>query len=62
MNLPVNAAKIAAGMGARVTVMGISQEISRLDYIGNIFGGRVDTGIMDAKSIPHMVASSPIKP
>lgn len=36
-----NAAKIAAGMGARVTIFDVSH--SRLQYLDDIFGGRVTT-------------------
>lgn len=36
-----NAAKIAAGMGARVTVL--DQSLQRLRYLDDIFGGRVQT-------------------
>ncbi|HHV78110.1 MAG TPA: alanine dehydrogenase [Firmicutes bacterium] len=37
----INAARIAVGMGARVTVLDVREE--RLRYIDDIFGGRVNT-------------------
>ncbi len=54
-NVGLNAAKIASGMGARVTVMGVSEEAQRSDYISNVFRGYVDTGIINAETVPLMV-------
>ncbi|MBR5914257.1 MAG: alanine dehydrogenase [Selenomonadaceae bacterium] len=44
-----NAAKIAAGMGARVTVIDVS--IDRLRYLDDIFGGRVQTVMSNSYNI-----------
>lgn len=48
-----NAAKMAAGLGARVTVMDISK--SRLDYLDDIFFGRITTLLYDEYSAAEMV-------
>ncbi|MEW6244685.1 MAG: alanine dehydrogenase [Bacillota bacterium] len=48
-----NAAKIACGMGARVTVFDISAE--RLRYLDDIFGGRVQTVMSNPYSIAEAV-------
>ncbi|NTV90764.1 MAG: alanine dehydrogenase [Clostridiales bacterium] len=48
-----NAAKIAAGMGARVTVMDINQ--SRLSYLDDIFGGRISTLLFDEYTLGGMI-------
>lgn len=47
-----NAAKIAVGMGAQVTILDINAQ--RLEYIDNIFGGKVQT----LMSTPHNIAQS----
>jgi alanine dehydrogenase len=49
----INAAKIAVGMGARVTVLDISLE--RLRYIDDIFGARIRTLYSDLSSIENSV-------
>ena len=48
----LNAAKIACGMGARVSVLDISQ--SKLAYIDDVFGGRVATLYSSAYRIAEM--------
>lgn len=48
-----NAAKVAAGMGARVTVIDRSAE--RLVYLDDIFGGRVTTVMSNSYNIAHWV-------
>lgn len=53
-NVGLNAAKIASGMGARVTIMGISEEARRLDYISSILGRCVDTRTINAESVSLM--------
>lgn len=45
-----NAAKIAVGMGAQVTILDINAQ--RLEYIDNVFGGKVQT----LMSTPHNIA------
>lgn len=49
----INAAKIAVGMGARVTVMDINK--SRLSYIDDAFNGRVSTLIYNEYNAAEMV-------
>ncbi len=48
-----NAAKIAAGMGANVTVLDIN--VQRLSYLDDIFGGRVGTLIFNSYNAAEMV-------
>lgn len=48
-----NAAKIAAGMGARVTIMDVNK--ARLGYLDDIFGGRVATVIYSRYNAAQMV-------
>ncbi|SEP37432.1 alanine dehydrogenase [Propionispora vibrioides] len=48
-----NAAKIAAGMGARVTV--IDRSVERLGYLDDIFGGRIVTVMSNSYNIAHWV-------
>jgi alanine dehydrogenase len=48
-----NAAKIALGMGARVTVMDINQ--SRLAHLDDVFGGRVATLVSNEYNVAEMV-------
>ncbi len=48
-----NAAKIALGMGARVTVMDINQ--ARLAHLDDIFGGRVATLVSNEYNVADMV-------
>lgn len=47
-----NAAKMAVGMGARVTIMDINR--SRLSYLDDIFGGRVSTLIYNEFNAAEM--------
>lgn len=49
----MNAAKMAVGMGARVTVMDINQ--SRLAQLDDIFGGRVATLVSNEYNVAEMV-------
>jgi alanine dehydrogenase len=51
-----NAAKIAAGMGARVTILDKSAE--RLTYLDDIFGGRVTTVMSNGYNIANWVAKA----
>lgn len=48
-----NAAKIAAGMGARVTVMDVNK--NRLSYLDDVFAGRINTLIYNEYSAAEMV-------
>lgn len=48
-----NAAKMAVGLGARVTVMDISKP--RLEYLDDLFSGRVATLIYDSYTVAQMV-------
>jgi len=48
-----NAARLAAGMGARVRVMDVS--LSRLAYLDDIFSGRITTVISDEYNIERFV-------
>lgn len=48
-----NAAKIAAGMGARVTI--IDKSIDRLNYLDDLFGGRVVTIMSNSYNIANWV-------
>lgn len=54
-NVGFNAAKIASGMGARVTIMGIAEEAQRLDYVNNVLGGCVDTCVINVENVSLMV-------
>ncbi len=45
----MNACKAALGLGANVTVM--SQDLSRLDYLSDVFGGQIQTVYSDTKNI-----------
>jgi alanine dehydrogenase len=49
-----NAAKVAAGLGARVTVIDLS--IDRLRYLDDVFGGRVATVMSNSFNIAEWVA------
>jgi len=49
-----NAAKVAAGMGARVAILDISAD--RLRYLDDIFGGRVSTIMSNAHNIAGCAA------
>lgn len=51
-----NATKIAAGMGARVTILDKSAE--RLTYLDDIFGGRVTTVMSNGYNIANWVAKA----
>lgn len=48
-----NAAKMAVGMGARVTILDLS--IDRLRYLDDIFGGRVETVMSNSYNIAKAV-------
>ncbi len=52
-NVGINAAKIAVGMGAQVTVLDVSAK--RLAYLDDIFGGRVQTLISNHYTIANAV-------
>jgi len=49
-----NAAKVAAGLGARVTIIDLS--IDRLRYLDDVFGGRVATVMSNSYNIAEWVA------
>lgn len=51
-----NAAKIAVGMGANVTILDVN--IARLEYLDDIFEGRVTTLYSNVKNIEECVAKS----
>jgi alanine dehydrogenase len=48
-----NAARMAVGLGARVTVLDISQ--SRLAYLDDVFGGRINTLLFNDYALGEMV-------
>jgi len=52
-NVGANAAKVAAGMGARVFVL--DSDIRRLAYLDDIFQGRVNTVFSDTVAIEELV-------
>ena len=52
----LNAAKIAVGMGAEVTVLDLS--IPRLNYIDDIFHGRIQTLASDSSNIEEAVVNA----
>ncbi|RMF97388.1 MAG: alanine dehydrogenase [Candidatus Schekmanbacteria bacterium] len=52
----INAAKIACGMGAEVTVLDIKQE--KMAYIEDIFGSRIFTLISNSKNIEEKAAEA----
>lgn len=52
----INAAKIAAGMGARVTVLDLDAE--RLAYLDDVFGGRVQTLVSTPYALETMVSQA----
>ena len=49
----INAAKIAVGMGAKVTVLDI--DVRRLNFIEDVFFGRVDTLYSDAETLARLL-------
>lgn len=53
-----NAARIAMGLGARVTIIDI--DVDRLEYIDQVFGPRVDTLFSNPSNIEEMVAQSDV--
>ncbi len=55
-NVGTNAAKIAVGMGANVTVLDISAK--RLAYLDDIFGGRIQTLLSNSYNIAHAVRNA----
>ena len=52
----INATKIALGLGARVTVLDINH--SRLQYLDDIFGGRVQTLASNPGNIAEVIAEA----
>ena len=55
-NVGTNAARLAVGMGANVTVLDISQK--RLAYLDDIFGGRVQTLLSNSYNIARAVRNA----
>ncbi len=55
-NVGTNAAKMAVGMGANVTILDISTK--RLAYLDDIFGGRVQTLLSNSYNIAHAVKAA----
>ena len=55
-NVGTNAAKIASGMGANVTVLDISSK--RLAYLDDIFGGRIQTLLSNSYNIARAVKNA----
>jgi alanine dehydrogenase len=51
-----NAAKMAVGLGANVTILDVST--ARLEYLDDIFGGRVNTLFSNVQNIEQSVAES----
>lgn len=49
----INAAKMAVGLGARVTVVDIN--VNRLAYLDDVFGGRVSTLVFNEFNVAQMV-------
>lgn len=49
----INAAKIAVGMGAKVTMLDIN--VKRLNYIDDVFFGRVDTLYSDSDTLARLL-------
>lgn len=52
-NVGTNAAKMAAGMGARVTIL--DKSIARLNYLDDIFGGKLVTVVSNSFNIADWV-------
>ncbi len=55
-NVGTNAAKIAVGMGANVTILDLNTK--RLAYLDDIFGGRVQTLLSNSLHIAHAVKNA----
>ena len=55
-NVGTNAAKMAVGLGANVTVLDIS--LKRLSYLDDIFGGRVQTLLSNSYNIANAVKNA----
>jgi len=55
-NVGTNAAKIAVGMGASVTVLDVN--LKRLAYLDDIFGGRVQTLLSNSYNIANAVKNA----
>ena len=55
-NVGLNAAKLAVGMGANVTVLDISSK--RLAYLDDIFGGRIQTLLSNSYNIARSVKNA----
>jgi alanine dehydrogenase len=52
----INAAKMAVGLGADVTILDVN--MSRLEYLDDVFGGRVTTLYSNTSNIEQSVAES----
>lgn len=52
----INAAKMAVGLGAEVTILDVSH--SRLEYLDDVFGGRITTLYSNTQNIEKSVTSS----
>lgn len=52
----INAAKMAVGLGAKVTIMDINK--NRLSYLDDVFSGRVSTLIYNEYNVAQMVKSA----
>lgn len=52
----INAARIAVGLGARVTI--INRDLNRMRYIDDLFQGRVDTLISNSDNIERLLLAS----
>ncbi len=55
-NVGINAAKMAVGLGANVTVVDVN--IKRLAYLDDVFGGRVQTLISNSYNIANAVRNA----
>ncbi len=55
-NVGANAAKIAVGLGANVTILDIN--VKRLAYLDDVFGGRVQTLLSNSYNIAHAVKNA----
>jgi alanine dehydrogenase len=52
----INAAKMAAGLGARVTILDVDHR--RLQYLDDVFGGRIETVMSNVGTIADAVADA----
>ena len=55
-NVGLNAAKIAVGMGANVTILDVN--LKRLAYLDDVFGGRVQTLLSNSYNIANAVKNA----